>query len=277
MSLKDFDNNSEPQFCVIAPTAYLEEYATQSPTHLVLAHIVDTNPTYANFYREMSERGDRIIMDNGAFEGQLIDTDKLVELGHICGADAIVLPDYPGKKSAFTINAARNLITSLKDEGFKTMFVPQSEIGDLEDWITAYDWAATDNPDIDIIGMSILGMPNALPHIPKSYARVVLTQILIDRGIFNFDKYHHYLGLNAGPALEIPPLIEMGALNSCDSSGPVWCGINGISYAVVSESYMPMKKQYLREVDFDWKWDKKLQIHEVIQYNLDLTFDLFKQ
>lgn len=277
MSLKDFNNNSEPHFCVIAPTAYLDEYATQSPTHLVLAHIVDTNPEYANFYREMSDRGDRIIMDNGAFElGQSYEPSKLVELGHICGADAIVLPDYPGKRSALTLNAAVELLPILKDEGFKSMLVPQSEIGDLEDWITAYEWAA-EHPDIDIIGLSILGMPNALPHIPKSYARVVLTQLLIDRGIFNFDKYHHYLGLNAGPALEIPPLIEMGALNSCDSSGPVWCGINGISYAVVSESYMPMKKQYLREVDFDWKWDKKLQIHEVIQYNLDLTFDLFKQ
>jgi len=276
MSLKDFSTIGEPHFCVIAPIAYLEEYATQSPTHLVLAHIVDTNPIYAAFYREMSERGDRIIMDNGAFElGQSYEPTKLVELGHICGADAIVLPDYPGKRSAITCNAAVALLPYLKDEGFKSMFVPQSAIGDLEDWITAYEWAA-EHPDIDIIGMSILGIPNALPHIPKSYARVVLTQLLIDREIFNHNKYHHYLGLNSAPNVEIPSLILMDALSSCDSSGPVWSAINGHRYNITSDSFMPINKKYLRDVDFDCEWIGKKHIYEAIQYNLDVTFDVFK-
>ena len=276
MSLKEFNSHSKPQFCVIAPNEYLEEYATQSPTHLVLAHIVDTNSTYADFYKQMSERGDRIIMDNGAFElGESYEPSKLVDLGHLCGADAIVLPDYPGKISLHTIDAAVKFAPQIIDEGFKTMFVPQSEVGDLEDWISAYEWAVNNAGVVDIIGMSILGMPNAIPHIPKSYARVVLTQLLIDRGIFNDDTYHHYLGLNAGPALEIPPLIEMGALNSCDSSNPVWMAILGHEYTQNSDSYLSVKK-IKKEVDFDFHWITDVDTHRRIQRNLDLTFDLFK-
>jgi hypothetical protein len=272
--LKDFSTSGPAHFCVIAPTPYLEKYAIQSHTHLVLAHIVDTNPVYADFYKRMSDRGDRIIMDNGAFElGGSYEPSKLVELGNKCGADALVLPDYPGSKSSKTILAAIKLIPQFKDAGFKTMFVPQSEVGDLEDWTAAYDWACN-NDDIDIIGMSILGIPNALPHIPKAYARVVMTQLLLDRMAFA-DKFHHYLGLNSAPNVEIPALIKMEALNSCDSSGPVWSAINGFSYNTTQADYMGIQKKYLREVNFDEPFSKKNHIHFAIQHNLDITFDVF--
>ena len=62
------------------------------------------------------------------------------------------MPD-PFQPAEKTISASRALIGEIKGAGFRTMFVPQSEIGDLENWITAYKWAA-ENDDIDIIGMS---------------------------------------------------------------------------------------------------------------------------
>lgn len=275
MSLKDFEKHT-PHFCIIAPNAYLEEYATQSPAHLVLAHIVDKDPVYADFYRSMSDRGDRVIMDNGAFElGQSFSPEKLIKLGHLCGADAIVLPDYPGKSSEVTITAAEKWIPSFKDEGFRTMFVPQSEIGNIDDWIDCYIYAA-DHPNIDIIGMSILGMPNAIPHIPRSYARVVLTEILRDRGVFADWKYHHYLGLNSGPALELPTLIQMNALDSCDSSNPVWMAILGHEYTRNSDSYLSTRK-IKKEVEFDFPWIKDNDTHRRIQHNIDLTLELFQK
>lgn len=274
MSLKSF-NKTDPHFCIIAPTAYLEEYATQSATHLALAHLVDTDDQYANFYHEMSDRGDRVIIDNGAYElGESYEPSKLVELGHKCGADAIVLPDYPFKDTSVTINAAKELLPTIKGEGFKSFFVPQSETGDLENWILGYQWAA-EHPDIDIIGMSILGIPNAIPHIPKAYARVVLTEILLDRGIFNHDKFHHYLGLNSTPNVEIPPLILMNALDSCDSSNPVWTALQGFKYNEIGDSFLPIQKKYLREVDFSTPMTHKSSTHAIIQHNLDVTFDVF--
>jgi hypothetical protein len=262
-----------PQFCVIAPTNYLQ-YATGSDTHLVLAHLVATDITYRDFYKNLSVAGDFIIMDNGAFElGQSYAPDKLIKLAHLCGADAIVLPDYPGKPIDQTIEAAKQLIPLVQESGFKTFFCPQAEVGDTEGWISSYVWAAN-NPDIDMIGMSILAIPNALPHIPKSYARVVMTQMLMDRGIFAHNKYHHYLGLNSAPNIELPSLLTMNALNSCDSSGPVWSAICGHRYNITGDSFMPVHKKFLREVDFDYPWTIKDHIHEAIDFNLQITFDI---
>jgi len=123
--------NKDSQFCIITPTAYLEQYASQSSMHLVLAHLVDTDEQYADFYAGRSEFK---IMDNGAFElGESYAPDKLIELAHKCKADAIVLPDYPFRESKHTVLAAKDLCCDVKQQGFKTLFVPLSKTGDIED------------------------------------------------------------------------------------------------------------------------------------------------
>ena len=264
-----------PEFCIIAPTPYLQQYAIQSKTHLVLAHLVDSDNTYAEFYKKCSSGGDRIIMDNSAYE--LLESytpEKLIDLGKKCGADALVLPDYPFQPASVTIDAAKKWIPLFKENGFLTFFVPQSPRGKLDDWIASYQWASN-NDTIDIIGMSILGVPGALPNIPPAYARVVMTQLLIDRKIFNKDKYHHYLGLNSGPGLEIPALLKMGALDSCDSSGPVWAALMGHEYSENTDSLQTVSK-VKAHVQFDYPLVVDVKTHRRIQHNLDLTLDLFK-
>lgn len=272
---KNIPSKDNPKFGIIAPIEYLYDYSIQSHFHLVLAHLLDTNQSYTNFYKNMSKNGDFIICDNGAFElGESYDPDKLIKLASRCDADAIVLPDYPFKHSSVTIKAAEDMIKEIKDAGFYTMFVPQSKVGDLEDWIKCYEWAAN-SEDIDIIGMSILGIPNALNKVHIAYARVVMTQILIERGLFNFDKYHHYLGLNSGVALEIPTLINLRALDSCDSSGPVWAGICGHRYTPDTDSFQTVSK-IKKHVDFNYPSVKDEQTHDRIQHNIDMTLSIFK-
>lgn len=267
------NRNQKPQFCIITPTAYLERFASQSSMHLVLAHLVDTDKDYADFYAERSEYK---VMDNGAFElGQSYDPDRLVDLADRCRADAIVLPDYPAQPAAQTIDAALEFIPIVRSAGFQTFFCPQSEVGATEDWIRAYEWGST-NDLIDIVGMSILAIPNALPEIPRSYARVVMTKLLQDRGIFNYNKYHHYLGLNAGPALEIPPLLRMNALDSCDSSSPVWAGICGQMYNRMTDSYL-MTRKIDKHVDFQYPMTDKKIVLDAIQTNIDMTLELFEE
>jgi len=267
---------TKPEFCIITPTSYLEQFAVQSKSHLVLAHLVDTDEVYADFYKKMSERGDFLMMDNSAYElKEPYSPDKLVKLGHKCGAHAIVLPDYPFKPSLRTIDAAIEMIGPVKEAGFKTFFVPQSMSGQLDDWIDGYIWAS-ENEHIDIIGMSILGIPNALPNIHYAYARVVMSQILIERGLFNFDKHHHYLGLNSGVALEIPSLIKMNALDSVDSSGPLWSAILGHEYSKQADSYQYIKKIKM-PVDFHIKKTKDVETLNRIQHNINLTLELFDE
>jgi hypothetical protein len=266
---------SKPSFCIIAPTAYLENYASQSRTHLALAHLIDKDPVYANFYLKMSKRGDFIICDNGAFElGRSYAPEKLIDLANKIEASCIVLPDYPFEHSQKTIDAAHEWADLIHNNGFRTMFVPQSKKGDMEDWIKAYRWAAGTHL-VDMIGMSILGIPNALPHIPAAYARVVMTQILIDRGIFNFNKYHHYLGLNAGPGLEIPPLLKMKTLNSCDSSNPVWMAILGHEYTYNADSFLYVSKPKAH-VQFDYPYVSDEATQKRIHHNVMMTLKIFE-
>lgn len=260
-----------PQFCIITPTAYLEKYASQSSMHLVLAHLVDTDEAYAEFY---AKRDEFKIMDNGAYElGESYAPDKLIALGQKCKADAIVLPDYPFQQAGKTIDESEKMIQPVKDAGFKTMYVPQSERGDFDDWMDGYTWGAY-NRDIDIVGMSILALPNALPHIPASYARVVATQLMQSTGRFFEEKYHHYLGLNAGPALELPALLAMNALDSCDSSNPVWAGICGQSYSYDCDSFLRTRK-ISKHVDFNYPWTNDTHVHQYIQNNINMTLDMF--
>lgn len=262
-----------PQFCFITPTSYLD-YSTASTSHLVLAHLVDTDKEYANFYKNLKQENKFVMMDNSAYElKEPYSPDKLLELAERCDADAIVLPDYPFQPGEVTINAAEKFIPLFKAAGYKTFFVPQSKKGDLKDWVDTYEWASH-NPDIDIIGMSILGIPNALPHVHYAYARVVMTQLLISFELFNFSKHHHYLGLNSGPALEIPSLINMGALDTIDSSGPVWAGILGTAYTKESDSFQPTSKIKI-PVNFHIERTKNLVAHVRIRDNINMTLELF--
>lgn len=262
----------DPSFCIITPTAYLDKYASQSNMHLVLAHLVDTDEQYAKFYRDRTEFK---IMDNGAFElGKSYEPEKLLELAAECDADVIVLPDYPGQSPDLTIEAAMKYAPIFQEAGYRTMFVPQSGVGDVGGWEEAYLWATVDNPLIDIIGMSILGIPNAIPKVHKAFARVVMTERLVSQGVFAFDKPHHYLGLNSGPGLEIPTLLNMGALTSCDSSGPVWAGLLGHEYSLNTDSLLSTKKPS-KHVDFAYPLTKDAHIHNIVQHNVDLTLALF--
>ncbi len=67
--------NGKPEFCIITPTKYLDGYASQSSMHLVLAHLVDADVEYEDFYLQRDEFK---IMDNGAFErGESYPPEKL--------------------------------------------------------------------------------------------------------------------------------------------------------------------------------------------------------
>ena len=271
---------SSPQFCYIAPTSYLDDLKNWIPdfndepkAHLILAHLVDQDPVYAEKYAEFGKK-DFIICDNSAYElKEPFKPHKLVELAKRSGASAIVLPDTPFADSQITINAAREFAPQFRDAGFKTMFVPQSPMGELEQWIDAYRWAA-ENPMIDIIGMSILGIPNALSNVDPAYARVVMSSILVDRGVFNFDKHHHYLGLNSGPGLEIPSLLRMNVLDTIDSSGPIWSALLGHEYQAGTDSLQAVSKLKM-PVQFDIHRTRDVATHQRMQHNIRMTEALF--
>ena len=80
---------------IITPTNYLENIATESKYHLVLAHMVERDSTYREFYKNRSKHGDYITLDNSSYEmgDDVYTPDQLIELAHMVGAKEVMAPE----------------------------------------------------------------------------------------------------------------------------------------------------------------------------------------
>ena len=241
------------KFCHITPVDHLDLVKGRE-SHLTLAHIVDGMEgseeqveKYIEFYKnekknaEMNGTPYLNIMDNSAFElyknqMPMFDPEKLLELAKKVDATHIVLPDHPAHPSMVTIDDARRYAPIFKQAGFGTFFVPQSDVGDLEDLCTAFAWAAS-SPDIDYIGISILAVPNAYNcekgnPLQRFHARWKFMNELYDRNLLQLaaqnGKKIHFLGMVDGPN-EIS-LVRDFHIDTWDSSAGVWAGLNGIPF-----------------------------------------------
>jgi hypothetical protein len=242
------------EMCHIAPTQYLRPLNIDNyKTHLLLAHLVEEDEEYTKFYADTKYRAGQYgvqssqntyILDNSAFElyrrnQPMFDGNKLLDLGRKVRADYIVMPDYPAEPGSKTIKSAQEFAPQFKEKGFGTFFVPQSRIGDVEDYIATFAWAAS-SPLVDYIGMSILGIPNAFGvddnDIQRTLSRTHMFNILRNRGLLQLaktlGKKIHCLGMMDGPR-EIDLLsdfIYLKWIDSWDSSAAVWAGISDVGF-----------------------------------------------
>ena len=143
-------------FAHICPTAYIQQYAQYNSIHLILAHLVEQDEQYRDFYYNLKDSKFKI-MDNSAFEmykqgKPMYDSSKLIEMGKACNADYIVMSDYTTEPWTKTATVAKELIPTIKDNGFKTFYCPQSELGKTDDLLESIEWGI-DNDDIDLIGI----------------------------------------------------------------------------------------------------------------------------
>ena len=241
------------KFCHITPIDHLDLVKGRS-SHLTLAHIasgMEGSPEqiskYCKFYEkekkdaELDNRPYINIMDNSAFElyknqMPMFNPAELLDLAEMLHATHIVLPDHPAHPSMVGIDDAKMYAPQFKEAGYQTFFVPQSDIGDLEDLITSFAWAAS-SPLIDYIGISILAIPNAyrcekgVKH-QRFVSRWKFMNELYDRNLLQLaaqnGKKIHFLGMVDGP-MEIP-LVRDFHIDTWDSSAGVWAGLNGIAF-----------------------------------------------
>lgn len=272
-------------FCHISPTAYLNKYTKSNGAHLLLAHLVEEDPQYRDYYANLNDDKYKI-MDNSAFEmfklgRPMYESSKLIEMGKACNANCIVLSDYPKQPSRVTVEAAKRLIPEFKTEGFDTFFVPQSELGDMVDLVNAIEWALN-NDDIDLIGMSILAAPIACGvdestfeggkrsdayKMQRYLSRLTVFRELERRKLLTdrAKKRFHCLGMVDGPK-EINLLREYSDfIYSWDSSAAVWAGINGIEFDASPTGLQNGK--FEKEVDFSYNEEHNPQlVYENIHY-----------
>ena len=261
-------------FCHICPTPHLD-LVRDRQTHLVLAHLIEEDSNYCDFYEKLSQDDSiTIIMDNSAFEmykqnKPMYPTEHLIDMANMVSADYVVMSDYPTEPGYKTRQAAEDMIPQLKDAGFGTFFCPQSEIGDVEDLMAGYAWGFT-HPDIDYIAVSILNIPLAFNvesgnKLQRFLSRWRWMEMLGKRGFFEYDKKIHFLGMVDGPN-EIDLVKDWHeVITTWDSSAAVWAGLNGISFDDTPTGLMTGK--FEKEVDFDFKTEDTKLI-ECAQYNM---------
>ena len=251
------------KFCHISPTAHLSDFCEQQTHHLLLAHLIESDPEYTQWYASRKSSKNVYIMDNSAFEmykqgREMYPMENLIEMGTRVGADYIVMSDYPNEPGKKTIEAAELLGPKLKERGFGTFFVPQSVIGDIEDYIATFAWAASSRV-VDYIGVSILGVPNAYGvekdnKLQRFMSRWRMMNELEDRGILNLarrnNKKIHFLGMVDGPN-EIPLCYPRFHIDTWDSSAGVWAGLRGIAFDTSPTGLINGK--YEEEVDFSYE------------------------
>lgn len=267
-------------FSHICPVHLLENTAGR-PFYLTLAHLVEQSPEYTEFHRKQSEIA-LIIQDNSGFEmykqgRPYLNPDQLIELGRKTNADMLVMTDYPAQHSSKTIEAAQYIAPKMHNAGFETFFVPQSNIGDIDDLINAFVWAATSDL-VDAIGFSILAIPNAYGvekgnQLQRYLSRYdfanVLSTIEID-GISYWDyvreadKHIHFLGMVDGPN-EIELMARTDAkIDTWDSSAAIWAGLHGISFDESPTGLIHGK--FEKEVEF---LDDSLEWNEIAVQNME--------
>lgn len=229
-------------FCHISPTPHLDDFVQNRPVHLTLAHLIEVDPDYTQFYVDEKAKNPSMIniMDNSAFEmykqgREMYPSNKLLEMGRAIQADYIVMSDYPGEHSTKTIEAAVRLAPQFHTAGFKTFFVPQSKVGDREDLISCYEWAADHPQFVDYIGVSILGVPNAYGvekdnKLQRFLSRWKFMNTLLDLGVLDKIKKNgqkiHFLGMVDGPN-EIQLCKDFkGYIDTWDSSAAIWLGLH---------------------------------------------------
>ena len=111
------------KLATIVPFAYLglgrfDDY------HMVLAHLVDTNPGYERFFREASERGQFVLMDNGVVErGNPMNVHELLARAWRVKATELILPDRIGDAYQ-TCRMSRQALVQVGNL-CQTMAVPQ--------------------------------------------------------------------------------------------------------------------------------------------------------
>jgi hypothetical protein len=269
-------------FCHISPTKHLEDFCSNQTDHLLLAHLVEGDRVYREWYqnRKDTNYSDTFILDNSAFEmykqgKPMFESSKLIDLAGQVNADYVVLSDYPGEDWKKTRDAAEELAPQFRNAGFQTFYCPQAPVGNMKDLLTSYRWAA--NSDlVDYIGFSIIAIPNAYGverdnKLQRFISRWDFMGLLHEVGIlseiYRNDKKVHFLGMTDGPR-EIALMQRfIPLIDTWDSSAAVWAGLNGIPFDDTPTGLLNGK--FEKHVDFDFYTEdsNKLELaHENIRY-----------
>jgi len=209
------------KFAPIVPVRYLDSLGSLSNYHLVLSQWL-SEPSYCEFYSSCWDRGDTLILDNGAYElNTSVPFDDLLQsYQRLGGSDIVVIPDTNegnnldlAEEFSSYIDAFRNINSKVK-----FMVVPHS----LEEV----------KPLIQLGYADIIGLN-------KDFARTGRSKVIEKLLKMGVDKQFHLLGVYRNPIKEVADVLKFKDLIiGMDSSMPYRIAKSGRKL----EEYRPYPK-----------------------------------
>ena len=212
---------------VIAPAAYLRDFASQSPAtvHHVAADRVLRDLAYREFFLEEQQRGAAIIIDNGVFDlGESLGPDDLVRAARAVRAGEIILPDVmrDGPATMQASDRAAAQILGLSEE-FRLCVVIHG--ADDAEWRRCYDHFAS----AEYAGaVAFPASRRKEPGSGLSGNRAVATRYLEDHALVGPGRVYRLLGLGRTGHLELLEQREHEWISSVDCAAPVLLGAMGV-------------------------------------------------
>jgi hypothetical protein len=204
--------------------------------HMVLGHEIVESTELREFYRNRSDHGDFIIVDNGVAEGSDVPFIDVVRAANEIGADEIILPDVIGDSEA-SLSATLNPDNYSLVEPMRRVVVPQA----MSPQELVY--AMTKLHKIDFATI-------ALNRGPKKEcgARLWKLQELSRMNVLH--KYHiHLLGVAQNPALDLARLsFAVPFIRSVDSAAPFAYAQAGLDLEDLTAASPHVG------IEWDWPW-----------------------
>jgi hypothetical protein len=182
---------------------------------------------YFEFYIKQRQTGRLSILDNGAFEGSLVDRDEYVKLIETLRPHEVVAPDVLSNKEA-TLERFREFVDDVLP---KLSYRPHVEAcpqgSTLQEMVSCYIEMAN-HPKVDVMGMSYVChfhepvVARCLNFPIGEAVRILLFQKLMADG-WIVNKPHHLLGLQSPRALHWYK--QYPFVRSVDTSFPILCAL----------------------------------------------------
>ena len=174
---------------------------------MVLAQYINEDPDYAEFYTRAHERGDFIIIDNGAAEHAGLPFDQVLDAAERVGADEICMPDVldDGPATVRATLEAAHLVPPRK-----RMLIPQGKT--WEEWVECLQ-------QIEEIGGRSIGIAKRYEALPSGRA----CALGFIHGLGLTRKYDiHLLGFYEDPLRELSHIrARRMPIRGVDSGAPV--------------------------------------------------------
>ena len=212
---------------VIAPAAYLRDFAAQDPAtvHHVAAQRVLSDPEYRAFFLEEAELGAAIIVDNGVFDlGEALPAADLVRAARAVRAQEIILPDvmHDGLATIRASDLAAGQILGITDE-FRLCAVVHA--ADDREWNHVYDHFAS-RDYIGAVAFPASRSREPSRELPKN--RVAATAYLEENGRVVPGLIYRLLGFGRTGHLELISQRAHTWISSVDGAAPVLLGVMGV-------------------------------------------------